>query len=140
MVIMSENPPVRPPLYSESDLESLKIWSRSSFLLMVATLGTTYFAGALAIATLLLALLTVGCAITTLVKMIKVRFPGFSIMLMVMTIIWALFLSFGAGLQLIFSDASSAYADCLQRAQTITRQQECAKDMSDGLFKQIMGS
>lgn len=138
MVVMSENPQVSP--YSESALESVKVWSRSSFLLMVATVSTTYFAGTLAVATLLLALLTVACAITTLVKMVKVRFPGFSIMLMVMIILWSLFLSFGAGLQLIFSDASSAYSECLQQALTITRQQECAKDMSDGLFKQMMGN
>lgn len=139
MVIMSENPQVTPPPYSRATLENIKLWSRSSFLLMVATLGTTYFAGALAVATLLLALLTVGCAITTLVKMVKVRFPGFSIMLMVMIILWSLFLSLGAGLQLVFSDASAAYSDCLQRALTISRQQECTKNMSDGLFQQIMG-
>lgn len=138
MVLMSENQQVSP--YSESALESVKVWSRSSFLLIVATVGTTYFAGTLAVATLLLALLTVACAITTLVKMVKVRFPGFSIMLMVMIVLWSLFLSFGAGLQLIFSDASSAYSECLQGALTITRQQECAQEMSDGLFKQMMGN
>lgn len=138
MVTMSENPQVSP--YSESALESIKIWSRSSFLLIVATVSTTYFAGAFAIATLLLALLTVVCALITLVKMAKIRFPGFSIMLTVMIILWALFLGCGAALQLIFSEASSAYSECLQQALTITRQQECAKDMSDGLFQQIMGN
>lgn len=140
MVTMTENTQASPPPYSESALESIKVWSRSSFLLIAAAVGTTYYSGLIALATLLLALMALGCAITTLVKMIKVRFPGFSIMLMVMVILWALFLSCGAGLQLIFAEASASYSTCLQEALTLTRQQECTKNMTEGLFHEMMGS
>ncbi|WP_421084454.1 hypothetical protein [Rothia nasimurium] len=127
------------PRYSESTLESMKVWSRCTFLLLVATVGSGYFPGYAALVTVLLALTTCGLAITTLVKMAKVRFPAFSICLMVMVILWSLFLAFSAGAQLIFAEETAAYADCLQNALTLDRQQQCTAEMSDGLMQRILG-
>lgn len=124
---------------SEHVLETIKIWSRSSFLLMVLTVGSTSFHGWGALATLILGLGTAVLALLTMIKMIKAKFPGFSLILMILVMLWSLFLSFAAGLQLIFFDASLAYAECFQQALTLERQQRCATEMSDGLMQQLLG-
>lgn len=136
---MSDSPRSLTPGPSAQTLENVKVWSRSTFLVLVACLGTGYFPGVAAVATLLLGAITVGFAITTLVKMAQAKFPAFSILLMVMVALWALFLMLSAGLQLIFAEATAAYADCLQNALTLERQEQCSVQMSDGLMKSLMG-
>ena len=61
------------------------------------------------------------------------------VVLMVMVMLWSLFLGFAALVQLIFVDAAIAYAECLQQAVTLSRQQQCTSQMSDGLLQQLMG-
>lgn len=136
---MSETVDPAHPSRPEHVLESIKVWSRCAFLLMVVTVGSTAFPGWGALATLVLALATATVALVTLVKMARAKFPAFSIIVMIMVVGWSLFLGFAALVQLLFFDATVAYADCLQRALTLSRQQQCTSDMSDGLLQQLMG-
>ena len=136
---MSEN---RVPATSPDHLrtyQDLRVWSRATFLLFVLGHGLTYFTGWFSLAASLVFAVTVALAITTLVKMIKAKFPGFSLLLMVMIIGWSLFLGFSSGVQFLFADASSAYADCLRQAMTISRSEQCTGKLSDNLLDQILG-
>ncbi|MDO4821643.1 MAG: hypothetical protein Q4A03_06365 [Rothia sp. (in: high G+C Gram-positive bacteria)] len=132
---------VRPSAQLPSDrvLENIKVWSRLSFLAMVATVGSTSYPGWFAMVTAVLAVLTFTLATVTLVKMVGSKFPAFSVVLMVMVMLWSLFLGFAALVQLIFVDATVGYAECLQQAVTLSRQQQCTSQMSDGLLQQLMG-
>ncbi|MDY6052278.1 MAG: hypothetical protein SPI83_07760 [Rothia sp. (in: high G+C Gram-positive bacteria)] len=132
---------VRPShqLPSESALASIKVWSRLSFLAMVATVASASYPGWLALVTAVLAVLTCVFATVALVKMAGARFPAFSMILMVLLILWSLFLGFAALVQLLFVDATMAYAECLQQAVTLSRQQQCTVQMSDGLLQQLLG-
>ena len=84
-------------------------------------------------------MLTFTLATVTLVKMVGAKFPAFSVVLMVMVMLWSLFLGFAALVQLIFVDAALTYAECLQQAVPLRRQQQCTSQMSDGLLQQLMG-
>lgn len=120
--------------------ENVRIWSRCTFLSLVLAYGLTYFSGWAGAFALPLFALTIGLAVTTLVKMIKLRFPFFSILLMIMIIMWSVFLSFSTGVQLLFADTAGAYANCIQQALTISRAEQCAAEMSDGIFNQLLGN
>lgn len=119
--------------------EDLRVWSRSTFLLFVLGHGLTYFTGWFSLAAALVFTATVALAITTLVKMVKAKFPGFSLLLMVMIICWSLFLGFSSGVQFLFADASGAYADCVRQAVTISRAEQCTGQLSDNLLDQLLG-
>ncbi|MDO4897735.1 MAG: hypothetical protein Q3965_00365 [Rothia sp. (in: high G+C Gram-positive bacteria)] len=119
--------------------ENVRIWSRCTFLSLVAAYGAATFQGWFQLLALGITLLTVGLAITTLVKMVKTSFPFFSILLMIMIILWSLFLGFSAVTQLIFADAVGSYYECLQQATTQVRSEQCTSQMSDNLFNQILG-
>ena len=70
---------VRPSAQLPSDrvLENIKVWSRLSFLAMVATVASTSYPGWFAAVTAALAVLTFTLAAVTLVKMVGLSFPLF---------------------------------------------------------------
>lgn len=135
---MSENheQPSAPNLEA---LENIRIWSRCTFLSLVLAFGMTNFPGWGNALALPLFALTIGLAITTMVKMLKAKFPFFSVLLMVMIVVWSLFLSLSSGVQLLFPETAGNYATCLEQALTIARGNQCTEQMSDGIFSQIMG-
>lgn len=139
VVGMSQTLPSASQSPSDRQLENIKIYSRLSFLAMVATVGSSSYPGWFSALSLALALLTLILATVSLVKMAGARFPAFSVALMVMLMLWSLFLGFGALIQLIFMDQSLAYAHCLEQALTLSRQQQCTAQMSDGLLQQLLG-
>lgn len=135
---MSENHE-QPSAPSLEALENIRIWSRCTFLSLILAFGMTNFPGWGNALALPLFALTIGLAITTMVKMLKAKFPFFSVLLMVMIVVWSLFLSLSSGVQLLFPETAGNYATCLEQALTIARSNQCTEQMSDGIFSQIMG-
>lgn len=119
--------------------EDLRVWSRMSILVFVAAYGLTRFTGWFSLAAFTLFLVCATLATITLVKMVRAKFPGFSLLLMILILGWSLFLGFSSGVQFIFADAAGAYADCVRQATTISRGEQCTGQLSDNLLNQLLG-
>lgn len=134
VVGMSEREPL-----SKSTMTSVLVWSRSTFLVFVLMLGLAPLGGIWSTLALGLALLAAGLAITSLVKMSRAGFPGFSIFTMVLALLWTLFTAFGLGIQLLFMSTAEDYRTCMDQAVTISRQELCASKLNEGLMRDLLG-
>lgn len=84
-------------------------------------------------------LAALATGIWSLFLMPKAQRTGFDYTIVIFFLLGLAYLTFGTVVQLIFVEQTNAYAECLQNAQTLSRQGKCNQQLEDQLLSTLLG-
>ncbi len=91
------------------------------------------------LAALAVQLTGIGLAIWVLTLLPRAKASAAEYTVVILFLLGLLYLAFGTTVQLIFMDQTNAFAECMNSAVTISRQNKCTQQLQDGLLGTLLG-
>lgn len=118
----------------------LKIFTRLALGASVIGYVQMMYSGWFIVSALIFLLVALVCGLLALVTMYRLKAKPLDYALMGFLMLGCLFMVFSGSVQLIFLDQTNAYADCLNNATTLSRQEQCNVQLKDSMLGGVLGT